>query len=192
MDIIHHQNHLSITTALTYLTTPIPCYSLRRIRAEYLAATKNGPASPQCDFISFRPVSPDHLFDIIGTIAGPVGSLYEGGLFHIHIRIPPLYPDLPPVCMFMTKIWHPNIGPYGEVCLNILQDEWSQALSVRTVLLSLSAMLGDPGMGVEGGNVVYGFANEDAGSIFLDNRAMFEMVARDWTRMYASGADALE
>ncbi|OJZ82675.1 hypothetical protein ASPFODRAFT_142600 [Aspergillus luchuensis CBS 106.47] len=192
MDIIHHQNHLSITTALTYLTTPIPCYSLRRIRAEYLAATKNGPASPQCDFISFRPVNPDHLFDIIGTIAGPVGSLYEGGLFHIHVRIPPLYPDLPPVCMFMTKIWHPNIGPYGEICLNILQDEWSQALSVRTVLLSLSAMLGDPGMGVEGGNVVYGFANEDAGSMFLGNRAMFEMAARDWTRMYASGADALE
>lgn len=76
--------------------------------------------------------------------------------------------------------------------MNILQDEWSQALSVRTVLLSLSAMLGDPGMGVEGGNVVYGFANEDAGSMFLGNRAMFEMAARDWTSMYASGADALE
>ncbi|KAI2883679.1 hypothetical protein CBS76997_5353 [Aspergillus niger] len=152
MNIIHHQNHLSITTALSHLTTPTPSYSVRRIRAEYLAATKNGPTSPQCDFLSFRPFSPDHLFDIIGTIAGPVGSPYEGGIFHIHIRIPALYPDLPPICTFMTKIWHPNVGPYGEVCLNILQDEWSQALSVRTVLLSISAMLGDPGMAVEGGN----------------------------------------
>ncbi|GKZ91318.1 ubiquitin-conjugating enzyme E2 1 [Aspergillus niger] len=183
MNIIHHQNHLSITTALSHLTTPTPSYSVRRIRAEYLAATKNGPTSPQCDFLSFRPFSPDHLFDIIGTIAGPVGSPYEGGIFHIHIRIPALYPDLPPICTFMTKIWHPNVGPYGEVCLNILQDEWSQALSVRTVLLSISAMLGDPGMAVEGGNAVCGFANVEAGSMWMGNPGVFEMAARDWTRM---------
>ncbi|GKZ70431.1 ubiquitin-conjugating enzyme E2 1 [Aspergillus niger] len=183
MNIIHHQNHLSITTALSHLTTPTPSYSVRRIRAEYLAATKNGPTSPQCDFLSFRPFSPDHLFDIIGTIAGPVGSPYEGGIFHIHIHIPALYPDLPPICTFMTKIWHPNVGPYGEVCLNILQDEWSQALSVRTVLLSISAMLGDPGMAVEGGNAVYGFANVEAGSMWMGNPRVFEMAARDWTRM---------
>ncbi|GKZ29887.1 ubiquitin-conjugating enzyme E2 1 [Aspergillus brasiliensis] len=185
MEIIHHENYLSITTALTDLNEPNPTYSLRRIRAELLAATKDGPTSPQCDFISFRPISPDNLFEMIGTIVGPVGSPYEGGLFHFHLRIPPLYPDLPPVCTCMTKIWHPNIGPYGEVCLNILQDEWSQALSVRTVLLSISALLGDPGMAVEGGNAVYGFANVDAGEMLLENRAAFELAASDWTIMYA-------
>jgi len=53
-----------------------------------------------------------------GTIDGPIGTCYEGGVFNVHIQIPKQYPFEPPKMKFTTKIWHPNISSQtGAICL---------------------------------------------------------------------------
>lgn len=78
----------------------------------------------------------------IGYIEGPEDTPYQGGFFQIDIQMPPEYPYKPPKMKFETKIWHPNISSVtGAICLDILKDEWSPALTIRTALLSLQALL---------------------------------------------------
>ncbi|KAJ1704039.1 hypothetical protein LUZ63_003818 [Rhynchospora breviuscula] len=85
------------------------------------------------------------LTHLIGSITGPVSSPYEGGTFTIDIRLPNGYPFEPPKMQFVTKVWHPNISSQnGAICLDILKDQWSPALTLKTALLSLQALLSSP------------------------------------------------
>jgi len=80
--------------------------------------------------------------ELVGTIQGPPDSPYEGGIFKINILIPASYPFEPPKMKFKTKIWHPNISSQtGAICLDILKDNWSPALTLKTALLSVQALL---------------------------------------------------
>ena len=78
------------------------------------------------------------------TILGPTDSPFEGGVFFLNIHFPTDYPFKPPKFAFTTRIYHPNINSNGAICLDILRSQWSPALTVAKVLLSICSLLCDP------------------------------------------------
>ena len=86
----------------------------------------------------------DNIFEWVSTILGPSGSPYAGGVFFLDIHFPADYPFKPPKVAFKTRIYHCNINSNGQICLDILKDQWSPALTVSKVLLSVCSLLTDP------------------------------------------------
>mmetsp|Transcript_14726 Transcript_14726/g.22209 ORF Transcript_14726/g.22209 Transcript_14726/m.22209 type:complete len:150 (+) Transcript_14726:60-509(+) len=86
----------------------------------------------------------DNLRHFNVAINGPEGSPYEGGTFRLELFLTADYPMSAPKVRFLTKIYHPNIDRLGRICLDILKDKWSPALQIRTVLLSIQALLSAP------------------------------------------------
>eukprot|EP01115_Flamella_aegyptia_P002076 TRINITY_DN13407_c0_g1_i1.p1 TRINITY_DN13407_c0_g1~~TRINITY_DN13407_c0_g1_i1.p1 ORF type:complete len:152 (-),score=11.81 TRINITY_DN13407_c0_g1_i1:43-498(-) len=114
-------------------------------------------------------------FNVI--IAGPTGSPYEGGIFKLELFLTEEYPMAPPKVRFLTKIYHPNIDKLGRICLDILKDKWSPALQIRTVLLSIQALLSAP-------NPDDPLAN-DVAEQWKTNEPLAINTAREWTRKFA-------
>ena len=86
----------------------------------------------------------DDIFHWTATLMGPVGTPYHGGIFYLNITFPSNYPFKPPRVSFITKIYHPNINSSGGICLDILKDNWSPALTISKVLISICSLLDDP------------------------------------------------
>ena len=111
------------------------------------------------------------------VIAGPQESPYEGGIFKLELFLPADYPMAPPKVRFLTKMYHPNIDKLGRICLDILKDKWSPALQIRTVLLSIQALLSAP-------NPDDPLANDVAEKWKSDERGAMATAA-EWTRKFA-------
>ncbi|KAG7806271.1 hypothetical protein KL921_004999 [Ogataea angusta] len=111
------------------------------------------------------------------TIDGPSGSPYEGGKFKLELFLPDDYPMLAPKVRFLTKIYHPNIDRLGRICLDVLKANWSPALQVRTILLSIQALLSSP-------NPDDPLANEVAEE-WKSNEQNAIKTAREWTERFA-------
>lgn len=121
----------------------------------------------------------ENLYIWDAMIVGPSDSPYSGGMFKLEIHFPSDYPFKPPKIMFVTKIYHPNISSLGNICLDILKDQWSPALTIGKVLLSICSLLTDP-------NPKDPLVPEIA-QIYNTNRAQYEETARVWTLRYAAG-----
>ena len=86
----------------------------------------------------------DTITHLGGYIIGPKDTPYEGGKFHISIICPLDYPYNPPLILFKTHIYHPNINENGSICLDVLKDEWSPILTISKIMYSLSSLLSEP------------------------------------------------
>ena len=96
----------------------------KRINKELQDLSKDPPSS-----CSAGPVG-DDLFHWQSTIMGPKDSPYENGIFFLNIHFPTDYPFKPPKVQFTTKIYHCNVNNNGSICLDILQSQWSPALTI--------------------------------------------------------------
>ena len=121
----------------------------------------------------------DDLFHWTATISGPVNTPYHGGLFFLDIQFPADYPFKPPKVKFTTRIYHCNINSGGGICLDILKDQWSPALTISKVLLSICSLLDEP--------------NPDdplvpeAADLYQNDREKYNRTAAVWVIQYASG-----
>ena len=86
----------------------------------------------------------DNLFKWVGTIKGSDATVFEGLEYAIAIAFPGDYPYTAPKITFTTPIFHPNVDTHGNICLDILKEKWSAAYSVKTMLMSLQSLLGEP------------------------------------------------
>ncbi|XP_054422615.1 ubiquitin-conjugating enzyme E2 D3-like isoform X2 [Pteronotus mesoamericanus] len=125
---------------------------------------------------SAGPVDND-MFSWKGAIMGAEDSPYEGGVFSLNIQFPCDYPFRPPWIYFTTRIYHPNINRQGCIWLDILRSQWTPALTISKVLLSISSMLYNPN---PKDPLVPSIAK-----MYLKDRDGYNAMARAWTRKYA-------
>ncbi|KAJ3700310.1 hypothetical protein LUZ61_004015 [Rhynchospora tenuis] len=154
----------------------------KRIQKELKDLQKDPPVS-----CSAGPAAED-IFHWQATIMGPADSPFAGGVFLVNIHFPPDYPFKPPKVSFRTKVFHPNINSNGSICLDILKEQWSPALTISKVvslyffifvLLSICSLLTDP-------NPDDPLVPEIA-HMYKTDRAKYEATARSWTQKYAMG-----
>ena len=122
-------------------------------------------------------IKQDDILNWEATIIGPSKSPYAGGIFKLNIEFPSDYPFKPPKIKFSTKILHPNINIHGSICLDILSKNWSPALTISKVLLSICSLLDDPN---PDDPLVPEIAEQ-----YVKSRPAYDMTARQWTENFA-------
>ncbi|XP_054723220.1 ubiquitin-conjugating enzyme E2 W-like [Uloborus diversus] len=111
----------------------------KRLQKELLAIQKEPPPGVR--------VNPDNIGSNLTQwtvdMEGAVGTLYEGEKFQLLFKFTQKYPfDSPEVTFIGPNIpVHPHVYSNGHICLSILTEDWSPALSVQSVCLSIVSML---------------------------------------------------
>lgn len=148
--------------------------SIKRLKKELEEITNDPPANCSAG------IKDENIFNWEASIIGPEKTPYENGVFRLSIYFPDNYPFKPPKVKFDTRIYHPNINKHGSICLDILSKNWSPALTISKVLLSICSLLNDP--------------NPDdpldvrVADIYKKNIEEFNIYAKNYTQKYASGS----
>ena len=79
---------------------------------------------------------PNDILNFTLTIE-PDEGMYKGGTFHFNFAINQNFPHDPPKVKCTQKIYHPNIDLEGNVCLNILREDWKPVLNLNAVIVGL-------------------------------------------------------
>ena len=147
---------------------------IERLKRELILINKSPPEN-----CSAGPVDDSDLFLWQATIFGAKGGPYEGGIFKLAVKFSNDYPFKAPRCQFLTPIYHPNVDERGAICLDILKENWSPALTVTKLLLSICSLMEDPNPDDP--------LRVDAADLFLKNKEDYIAKAKEHTLLYASG-----
>jgi len=119
----------------------------------------------------------EDVTDIQAIIDGPAGTPYEGGFFRVKLKLGAEFPQAPPKGYFITKIFHPNVSPKGEICVNTLKKDWKPELGIKHVLLTIKCLLIVPN--------AESALNEEAGKLLLENYEDYAKHAKLITSIHA-------
>lgn len=121
---------------------------------------------------------PDDLTQLLICLAGPDGTPYSQGVWHVRLDIPIDYPQSPPTAAFQTRIFHPNVAEEtGAVCLETLKRDWDPKLTLRDILITISCLLIQPNPDSA--------LNQKAGALIQDDYDAFARQARMMTKIHA-------
>ena len=82
---------------------------------------------------------PDDTLNFI-LIIEPDEGMYKGGKFNFTFAIAQGFPHEAPKVKCTQKIYHPNIDLDGNVCLNILREDWKPVLNLQAVIVGLQVL----------------------------------------------------
>ncbi|KAF9096455.1 hypothetical protein BGX29_008565 [Mortierella sp. GBA35] len=150
-----------------------PPAALRKIAREVHAMANDPPEG-------IRMILNEDMSDIQAWIQGPEGTPYAEGYFRLRIQLNADFPNAPPKCFFMTKIFHPNVSTQGEVCVSTLKKDWKKDLGLRHILLVVKCLLIVPNP--------ESALNEEAGRQLLERYDDYAGRARLMTEIYARSA----
>eukprot|EP00485_Elphidium_margaritaceum_P021838 CAMPEP_0202713760 /NCGR_PEP_ID=MMETSP1385-20130828/59175_1 /ASSEMBLY_ACC=CAM_ASM_000861 /TAXON_ID=933848 /ORGANISM="Elphidium margaritaceum" /LENGTH=157 /DNA_ID=CAMNT_0049374229 /DNA_START=129 /DNA_END=602 /DNA_ORIENTATION=- len=143
----------------------------KRIQKEIQRIAKNAPPG-----ISIAPDSDNYrYFHVI--IAGPDDTPYAGGIFKLEMFLTKEYPIKPPKCRFLTKIYHPNVDKLGRICLDIIKDKWSPALTVIGVCSTIQLLMQDPNPDDP--------LDTQVAALWKSDLPQAHKIAREWTQKFA-------
>ncbi|CDJ50263.1 ubiquitin-conjugating enzyme e2, putative [Eimeria brunetti] len=122
----------------------------------------------------FRKLQSDPPFGVSGApvqndimrwhavIFGPEDTPWEGGTFQLELKFTNEYPNKPPHVRFLSQLFHPNVYKDGNICLDILQSQWSPIYDISAILTSIQSLLSDPNPSSP--------ANQEAARLYAENR----------------------
>ncbi|XP_022739787.1 NEDD8-conjugating enzyme Ubc12 isoform X1 [Durio zibethinus] len=124
------------------------------------------------DLMNFEvSIRPDEGYYLNQTSIRLTGCwFYSGGTFLFSFQVSPIYPHEAPKVKCKTKVYHPNIDLEGNVCLNILREDWKPVLNINTIIYGLYHLFTEPNYEDP--------LNHDAAAVLRDNPKMFESNVR--------------
>lgn len=130
-------------------------------------------------------MNPEDALDIQAIIEGPTQTPYEGGSYRVKICLGADFPSQPPKAVILTRIFHPNISPIGEVCVNTLKRDWDPTnWNIGHILQVIRCLLINP--------FPESSLNEEAGRLFMESYVEYAAHAAMINRVHAipSGREA--
>jgi len=96
----------------------------------------------------------------------PDEGFYRGGKFVFGFKVGQAYPHEPPKVKCETQVYHPNIDLEGNICLNILREDWKPVLTINSIIYGLQYLFLEPNPEDP--------LNKEAAEVLQSNRRVFE------------------
>lgn len=113
--------------------------------------------------------NPNDLTYFLVTIK-PDSGYWAEATYVFSFTIPALYPHEAPKVLCKTKIYHPNINLEGNVCLNILREDWKPVLDINAVIYGLIYLFYEPNPDDP--------LNREAADMYRNDRSMFGRIVK--------------